>query len=127
MNLLPATVAGAGPDGLRVALAGGGEVAVPVDGAGAGSTVTLGIRPEALRPDPAGAITGTVSHVERLGGLTLVHVTLGGGGLAIMQIEGTDPSRAGDTIRLAANGAACHVFDAGGQALAHRARHPLAA
>ncbi len=127
MNLLPATVAGAGPDGLRVALVGGGEVAVPVDGAATGSAVTLGIRPEALRPDPAGAIAGTVSHVERLGGLTLVHVTLAGGGLAIMQIEGTDPSRAGDPIRLKADGGASHVFDAGGQALAHRERHPLAA
>ena len=127
MNLLPATVAGTGPDGLRVALAGGGEVSVPVEGGSAGSAVTLGIRPEALRPDPAGGIVGTVSHVERLGGLTLVHVALASGGLAIMQIEGTDPSRAGDPIRLEADGAASHVFDAGGQALAHRARHPLAA
>ena len=40
-----------------------------------GDAVTLGIRPEGLRIDPAGPIAATVALVERLGGLTLLHVT----------------------------------------------------
>ena len=41
-----------------------------------GDAVTLGIRPEGLRHRPGGAIwRETVPLVERLGGLTLLHVT----------------------------------------------------
>jgi multiple sugar transport system ATP-binding protein len=129
MNLLPATVASADGGGLSAALPGGGAVTVPVEAgrAAPGANVTLGIRPEALRPDPQGTIAGEVSHVERLGGLTLIHVALAGGGTAIVQIEGSDPVRAGETIRLSARPESCHVFDAEGGALPHLARHPLAA
>jgi multiple sugar transport system ATP-binding protein len=129
MNLLPATVAGADAHGLRIAMPGGSEVTVPVEGSrtAPGTPVTLGIRPESLRPDPQGPIAGQVSHVERLGGLTLIHVALAGGGTAIVQIEGSDPAKAGETIRLAMRPETGHVFDAQGLALAHRVRHPMAA
>ncbi len=129
MNLLPGTVASAGSSGLTVALPGGGEVAVPVDASrlSAGQAVTLGIRPEALRPDPEGGIAGEVGHVERLGGLTLVHVAIPGGPTAIMQVEGTDPSRPGEPIRMSARGEASHAFDAAGIAVPRSLQHPLAA
>ncbi len=44
-----------------------------------------------------------------------------------MQIEGSNPARAHEQIRLAVDPAACHLFDKAGQALPHLARHPLAA
>ncbi len=129
MNLLPARVVGADGAGVAVELPAGGRVAVPV-GAGAarpGDAVTLGIRPEALRPDPGGALSGEVRLVERLGGLTLLHVALGGGEAAPVQIEGSDATRAHQPVRLAFDPAACHLFDGAGLSLARLARHPLAA
>ena len=44
-----------------------------------------------------------------------------------VQIEGSDPTRAHEQIRLAVDPAACHLFDKAGQALPHLGRHPLAA
>ena len=45
----------------------------------------------------------------------------------IVQIEGSDPTRAHDQIRLAVDPVACHLFDKAGQALPQLVRHPLAA
>ena len=92
-----------------------------------GDEVTLGIRPEALRPDPNGALSGEVRLVERLGGLTLLHVALPGGASATVQIEGSDGTQAHQPIRLAADPASCHLFDGAGASMARLMRHPLAA
>jgi multiple sugar transport system ATP-binding protein len=129
MNLMPAQVVEAGANGTTVAIPSGARVTVAVEpgSVGIGDTVTIGIRPEGLGIDPAGAISGTVALVERLGGLTLLHVTLDGGQDVTVQIEGSDPTRAHDRIRLAVGQAACHLFDKAGQALPQLARHPLAA
>ena len=130
MNLLPGTAAVANGTGVEVDLdAGGPRVTVPSQAAGAasGRAVTLGIRPEALRPDANGPLYGEVKLAERLGGLTLLHVGLAGGQNVIVQIEGSAPTRAHEPIRLAVDGAACHVFDAEGQALPALRRNPLAA
>jgi multiple sugar transport system ATP-binding protein len=89
--------------------------------------MTLGIRPEALRPDANDPLFGGARLAERLGGLTLLHATLAGGQAAAMQIEGSDPTRAHQPIRLAVDGAACHLFDAEGRALPAIKRNPLAA
>jgi len=56
-----------------------------------------------------------------------MHVTLAGGQAVVAQIEGSDPTRAHQPIRLAVDGAACHVFDAEGRALPALQRNPLAA
>ncbi len=129
MNLLPAKVASADGGGVAVALPGAQPIGVPVQGRAVspGGAVTLGIRPEAIRPDPAGPILGKVRLAERLGGLTLLHITLADGAPLIVQLEGNDNTRVNDDIRLAVDASACHVFDAAGQALPHLARHPLAA
>ena len=130
MNLLPATVADANGAGVAVELeTGGPRVAVPSQ-AGAntvGQRVTLGIRPEALRPDPEGPLYGEVRLPERLGGLTLLHITLAGGQSVVAQIEGSAPTRAHEPIRLSVDGAACHAFDAEGRALPALKRNALAA
>ena len=92
-----------------------------------GEAVTLGIRPEALRPDPDGSLAGKVRLVERLGGLTLLHVVLDGGEPATVQIDGSDSTRTHQPIRLSFDPAACHLFNGTGLSLARLARHPLAA
>ena len=119
MNLLEAQVVGAdgsGPDGVAA-------VRRPGRGAGrarhraAGDPVTLGIRPEALRLDPDGPAGGDVRLVERLGGLTLLHVGLTGREAA----DGADRGqRCHPGARAGPPGgrpAACHLFDGAGQAL----------
>lgn len=129
MNMLAATVAEAGAAGTTVALASGQRVVVPVEAGAArtGDTVTLGIRPEGLRIDPAGPIEATVTIAERLGGLTLLHVSGAADGAMTVQLEGSDPTRAHDRIRLAIDTAACHLFDKAGLALPHLGRHTMAA
>ena len=129
MNLLPARVVGADAAGVAVELPSGGRVPVPVRTGAAkpGDTVTLGIRPEALRPHADGALAGQVRLVERLGGLTLLHVGLHGGAEATVQIEGSDGTQAHQPVRLGFDPASCHLFDAAGQSLSRLAQHPLAA
>ena len=128
MNFLPARIVSADPSLLSLELPGGARIAVPAQPVPAPSgELTLGIRPESLRPDPQGALQGTVRLVERLGGLTLLHVVLADGAALTVQIEGTDPTRAHQPIRLGFDPAECHLFDAAGQALPRATRHPLAA
>jgi multiple sugar transport system ATP-binding protein len=129
MNLMEAKVVETGPTGTSVALPSGPRIEVPIEGGTSanGDAVTLGIRPEGLRIDPAGPIAGTVALVERLGGLTLLHVTIPGSEPMTVQIEGSDATRTHDQIRLAVDPAACHLFNQAGQALPQHARHPLAA
>ena len=114
---------------MTVKLSSGQQIIVPVEPGSTrpGDEVTLGIRPEGLRIDAAGPLTATVTMVERLGGMTLLHVTAGTDQDMTVQIEGSDPTRAHAHIRLAIDPAACHLFDQSGQALAHSIRHPLAA
>ncbi len=128
MNLMPAKVLESGAAGTLVLLSGGARITVPVEAtARTGDVVTLGIRPEGLRIDAAGPIEATVSLVERLGGLTLLHVGIADNQSMTVQIEGSDPTRAHDNIRLTVYPGACHLFDNQGQALQQRGRHPLAA
>jgi multiple sugar transport system ATP-binding protein len=129
MNLLEAKVVEASATGTAVSLPSGTRIVVPVEGGAArvGDTVTLGIRPEGLHIDTTGPIAATVVLVERLGGLTLLHVNAEGNQEITVQIEGSDPTRAHDQIRLAVDPSACHLFDKAGQALPQLGRHPLAA
>ena len=127
MNLMPATVVWSDVGGTTVSLAGGSNVRVPAAGAAPGAAVMLGVRPEGLAPDPAGPLAGETRLVERLGGLTLLHVALAGGGDAVAQVSGSDTTAAHQPVRLAVDPALCHLFDPAGQALPPLMRHPLAA
>ena len=129
MNILKAQVVDTGSAGTTVALASGQRIAVPVQAASArpGDAVTLGIRPEALRIDPNATLPASVTLVERLGGLTLLHVKTTDEQEMTVQLEGSDPVRPHEQIRLAINAAACHLFDNAGQALPRADRHPMAA
>ena len=129
MNMLPARIVGSDGAGVAVELASGSrvEVAAQPGTAKAGDTVTLGVRPEMLRPEPGGALAGDVKLVERLGGLTLLHVGLKDGTDVTVQLDGSDGTKAHQAIHLAFDPSACHLFDSAGQSLMRLARHPLAA
>ena len=128
MNMLPVTVAEAGPDGTAVTLADGGQILVPISGAACepGAALTLGVRPEGFRMAPDGPVGGTVRLVEQLGGLTLLHVAADGQELTV-QLDGSDLTRVNEAVRFAIDPAACHLFGSDGQALPHLDRHRLAA
>lgn len=86
---------------------------------GEGSSVTLGVRPEALRIDPANpAISAKVEITENLGGSTLIHArTVDGRALTMASTERT-AIREGDVIPLAM-GSAPHLFDEAGRRLSN--------
>ena len=128
MNLLPATVVQADSGHMVVATRSGARVAVPVAGsASPGDNVTLGIRPEALHHDPAGELGGEVRLVERLGGLTLLHVSADGGDSLTVQTDGSDATVAHSHVHFAVDGAACHVFTSDGLAMPRTLARTLAA
>jgi multiple sugar transport system ATP-binding protein len=119
MNLLPASVVGLGASGCTVSLPGGGELAVAADvsALAVGDSLTLGIRPEGLRPAAEGVLAGVVTVVEQLGALSLVHAQLDPATEVIAQLAGSEAFHHGDPIRLAVDAAHCHLFDAAGTAL----------
>ena len=118
MNLLPATVTHSDATGVVVTTKSGCSVAVPVAGAAQpGDPVTLGIRPEALHHDPAGTLAGEVRLVERLGGLTLLHVSGEAGEPLTVQTDGNDPTTSHSQVRFSIDAPACHVFTSNGLAL----------
>ncbi len=129
MNMLPGRIASSDAAGVTVELASGVRLKVPVEPGAAqpGDAVTLGIRPEALMARTDGELAGEVQLVERLGGLTLLHVGHGADLPLIVQTDGADASRARTPIRLAVDAAACHLFAANGITLPHLVTHRLVA
>ncbi|UPG70909.1 sn-glycerol-3-phosphate ABC transporter ATP-binding protein UgpC [Roseomonas gilardii subsp. gilardii] len=129
MNMLPARVTGAEGGGVTVQLEFGPQISVPVQAGTVrpGEAVTVGIRPEGLRPDPAGPLQGEVLLAERLGGLTLLHLRLSPDQVAIVQLDGGDATRPHEVLRLSVDPRLCHVFDERGAALPHLETHHLAA
>jgi multiple sugar transport system ATP-binding protein len=76
---------------------------------------TMGVRPEhiALSRD-AGQITGTVSHVEKLGGETLVYVNTPAQGLLTIRLFGEHDYAVDETAFLTPDQARAFHFDAAG-------------
>ncbi|WP_136684035.1 ABC transporter ATP-binding protein [Falsirhodobacter xinxiangensis] len=70
---------------------------------------TLGIRPEDL--GPGDTWQGTVRLVERLGGVSNLHVELEDGFVMVMQVTG-EPARMGERIGMGADPSRFHYFDA---------------
>ena len=128
MNFVPAGVVASHDASVAVTLPGGGELEVPVAAAqlAAGAPVTLGIRPEHVRPAEEGHLPGEVLVVERLGGTTFLHVRAPDGHLLTVQADGDAPVRMHDRIWLSFDAADCHLFGAEGLAVPRESRHPLA-
>jgi multiple sugar transport system ATP-binding protein len=127
MNFLPGEVRGSAGDGVSVALAGGGEIRVPVDTGSlrAGDKVTLGVRPEHLRLGAAGDLAGDVIVAERLGGDTYLYLRSPNRPLLVVQADGSDATRVHDRVHVRIEPETCHLFDVEGRSLPHLRRHPL--
>jgi multiple sugar transport system ATP-binding protein len=119
MNQLQGQIVDCDNAGVRVALAGNIPVAVAATSQAAklDDAVTLGVRPEGLRLDPAGPLSGTTHLVERLGSISLIHVDLDQGSRVIAQVGATEEVRPRQRINLTIDPVHCHVFDATGRAL----------
>lgn len=134
MNFIDVEVRAADADGVTIALPGGAALTVPCDteGVRAGDTLALGVRPEHLMENSAagcdGRLAGEVLVVEHLGGETLLHVTLAGGGA--IQVKGSGDSAATDGQRIEVGFSVrhAHLFRPDGLALGARrdAPEPLA-
>jgi len=110
MNVVDARVA---EDGAAVVLSGGERLTLPRPYADhAGRPVKLGVRPEHLRPDADGALSLHVELVEALGADTVVHGRLSGGAVLLARLPGLPTCRVGDTVALAAEPDALHLFEA---------------
>jgi sn-glycerol 3-phosphate transport system ATP-binding protein len=108
MNFLPATLV----EGGAAARLPGGAVWRFVDGArpgGDGHAITLGIRPEHLLPDGEAGLPVTLELAEPLGSETVLHTHLADGTPITARVPG---ATATETLRLAPDLAALHVFDA---------------
>jgi ABC-type sugar transport system ATPase subunit len=113
MNFLPAR-AGA----REMVLADGTPVPVTVDLSRVGDQdLTLGIRPQHLRPTDGVGIPVQATLVEQLGSETVVHAKSDVLGTLVMAMPGQVGLRDGETVRLAFDPDAAHVFAADETAL----------
>ena len=78
---------------------------------------TTGVRPEHLRINAGGPIHGTVSHVEKLGGETLVYVRCDPHGLLTVRLFGEHSFSVDAAIALDFDPAQAFHFDASGKRL----------
>ncbi|HEX8669368.1 MAG TPA: ATP-binding cassette domain-containing protein [Allosphingosinicella sp.] len=118
MTLAPAELVPGDGAFARVRMGDGAEVEtrVPRTGLPEGAPLQLGLRPEAVSVAAAGAGTTSakVELLERLGDRTLVYAALADGLEVIAEDKGNSRLAVGDTVGLAINGAATHLFDPDG-------------
>ena len=128
MNFLPARMIATDGGGATVQIAGGSSITVPVQPGRlkVGETVTLGVRPEHLRPTEAGEVGGEVVVVERLGGETFLYTQLNSGDMLVIQADGEIPTVVHERIMVKLDPGTCHLFDGTGLAVDRPERHPLA-
>jgi multiple sugar transport system ATP-binding protein len=112
MTLLPATLEGGRGKFAKLALGDGTEIetkvkraALPTEG-----TLRVGLRPEAVRVGGQGGPKAKVELVERLGERTLVYARLSDGQAITAEDQGDSRIKIGDSVPLAIDGAAAHVF-----------------
>ena len=112
MNFLPAK----GEGGSRFSLLAGGTAIAAIGGSqlpqSVGRAVTVGIRPEHLRPVAAtnAMVSGAVEMVEQLGADTLLHIGHGAGSVIARMPHGESPD-VGSTLHFDADPAHVFLFD----------------
>ncbi|MBX5272678.1 sn-glycerol-3-phosphate ABC transporter ATP-binding protein UgpC [Rhizobium sp. NLR17b] len=115
MNLLNATVRSS--DGERIELTLDGGQSIRVGGFAnvqADARVTLGLRPDMLKPADDGPIFGTIVLSEQLGKETLIHVDLGTGEPLTVSYEGQHAMVIGARISLTPDLDRLHLFNESG-------------
>jgi multiple sugar transport system ATP-binding protein len=128
MNFLPARVVSAEQGGVTLQLTSGSHLTVPARGKGLsiGEELTVGVRPEHLRPSDKGDLAGEVKVVERLGGETFLYTQIAGGSMLVIQADGEITTTVRERIEVSIDPETCHLFDSKGLALERSRRHPLA-
>ncbi len=71
----------------------------------------LGVRPEDVRPDPAGLFAGEIVLTEPLGVETLLHIKIGGQ-MVVSTVPGIASVRIGETVRFQVMRERLHFFNA---------------
>lgn len=119
INLLPGRVTGMDADLVSIELTAGLSLDLPTKSfvVKPNDLVTVGIRPEGLRPDPLGTLGGISRLIERLGATSLLHVDLYKGVSVVAQLGSADPTRPHQPVRLAIDPECCHLFDWAGRAI----------
>ncbi len=121
MNLLTAQITSCTSQGLKLQLASGASIHCTVDGSGCapGQQVTLGIRPEHLRPGSGeNSIEASVTFVESLGSSTQGYCSYPGTEEELIcTLDDEHGARGGDKLALLLPATACYVFSADGLAL----------
>jgi len=116
VNLFVAGFMGSPPMNFIEARVENGELSMPggrIHGAWPGqlpAEVTLGIRPEALRFEPGGALSGTVEVIEPQGAQTLVIVRLKDGPMVYATDGKHTRMKPGDSVRLGFDWDEAHLF-----------------
>ena len=119
MGFVPVTRAADRNGFAAVVLPGGRELLTRVPAAGlGGGELSLGLRPENLKPAADGPLRGSVEMVEFLGERTLVHLKLADGSALIVTLTGAAP-RIGEALSVDIDLGEAHLFDAAG--IAHHA------
>ena len=121
MNFLNGRIAAISETKVEVALDGGQRAIVRCKPDGRcleGASVTLGVRPEALRLDGQGdsAISGKVHTVERLGGDTYLYLSALEGADITVHAAGDHVVSSGDQVTIGLNAEKCHLFHHDGEA-----------
>ena len=128
MNFLPATVVESSATSTTVRLGGGEQVRCQVNAANAraGDKVTLGVRPEHLRPgDSDNALQTVVTFVESLGSLTYAYCSNAGAEDVITcAVDSECVLHNGQALALGVPAAKAHLFDADGKAFMRLATSP---
>ena len=124
MNLLPGEVTSTG-ENTSIALTGGGKAALPIASIAGdkGQTYNLGVRPEDLVvSDGADYIfEGKVNYVEALGEVTLVYFDNPNAEHSVIaKLPHIQKFTKGEIVRLSADPAKMHLFDANKQSLLYR-------
>jgi multiple sugar transport system ATP-binding protein len=124
MNFIEATLTSASAEQAVVQLADGSTLRCDVDATRGrtGDKVTLGIRPEHLKPGAGeNAIQAKVTFVDRLGGTNFVYFDFPKAEMSLTaELPGHTRTRQGETMTLVAPAASCYLFDAEGRAFARR-------
>ena len=131
MNFLEGVIAQVASDGIVVRYETGEtqKAAVEPRGAREGDAVTIGIRPEHLRPAAQEwGVGATVMTVESLGDAAYLYAQtpVASDGL-IARIEPLERHERGASMKLGATPEHCHLFDANGQAFERRFVQEMAA
>ena len=102
MNLIPAAVRGG--------TVGSGALRVPAPPGAPDGPATLGVRPEHVKPDPAGSLHATLERAEAAGHERLWHLRIGDLKL-VARVEAGRTEPAGSEVVLAVDPADVRLFD----------------